>query len=81
MSKENKNRLRELYSKLVDNKASKAEEEEYIRMLYQEGKIPDEQYKNYRKNVEVDFVVKLSLIAGAVFVLGMLVDNMVMKRV
>ena len=68
-------RFRDLYTKVRTGEASKAEEDEYVHMMYQEGKINKKRYHAYKRNQDIDFVIKLALVGGIGIILGSLIKK------
>ena len=74
MSKQilNEQRFSELYYKIREKKANSFETDEYIECLYKSEDISLRQYQNYKKGVDVEDVIKISLAIGAVILLAWL---------
>lgn len=71
------NRLIFLTQRIKDHTASKAETDEYMRMLYQNGNITQQQYNNYISAgaVNPDEVVKAALVIGGILLVTYLLSN------
>lgn len=61
-------RTKILYRKIKDKTATKAEKEEYMRIMRDEGLISDEQYKRYVNGQDNDWLIALAILVGAAFI-------------
>lgn len=73
-------RLALLGEKVRNNTASGVEAEEYMTLLYRNGSITDQQYKDFRAGRNTDEIVKAAVAVGAVLLIGYLLDQMFSKR-
>ena len=71
-----KKRFQELNYKITKKEASLSEKSEYMDMLYENGSITENQYKNYKNGKDRDTSIKLGLIVGAGLLLGWLVKGL-----
>jgi hypothetical protein len=72
----NYKRLSFLGDKVKAGTASKAEKDEFMSMLYQNGSINEKQYKDYKANRNIDEIVNAALAVGAVLLIGYLLSEL-----
>jgi hypothetical protein len=72
----NYKRLSFLGDKMKAGTASKAEKDEFMYMLYQNGSINEKQYKDYKANRNIDEIVNAALAVGAVLLIGYLITEL-----
>ncbi len=68
MDKSTENRMRVLYRKIKEKRATKREKDEYMRIMHKEGLVSDEQYKRYVNGDDNDWLIALAILAGAAFI-------------
>lgn len=73
-------RLALLGEKVRNKTASGPETEEYMTLLYRNGNITEQQYKDYRSGRNSDEILKAAVAVGAVLLIGYLLDQMFSKR-
>jgi len=78
MSTLNYQRLSFLGDKVKKGNATKAEKDEFMLMLYQNGSITAKQYNDYKANgnSNTDDIVNAALAVGAVLLIGYLISEM-----
>ncbi len=78
MSTLNYQRLSFLGDKVKAGKATKAETDEFMLMLYQNGNITAQQYNAYKANgnKNTDEIVNAALAVGAVLLIGYLIGEL-----
>ena len=65
----------------VRNKtATKAEKDEWMLMLYNDGKISSTQYNKYLKDRNTDEILEATLAVVAIFLIGYLFLNLIGKK-
>ncbi len=72
----NYDRLSFLGDKVKAGVATKAEKDEYMLMLYQNGKITTNQYNDYSSNRNSDDIVNAALGIGALVLIGYLLSQL-----
>ena len=70
-------RLSTLTQKIQNGIASKAEKDDYMWMIYQNGSINKNQYDNYNNDHNVSDVLNAGLTIGAILLLGALLKKVV----
>ncbi len=73
-------RLTELGNKIRHNTASKAEKDEYMLILYQNGDITEKQYNDYISGRNTESLVNVGLAAGAILLAGYLLSQLFSKK-
>jgi hypothetical protein len=73
--RERNDRLRYLSGRLQDKQASQAEKDEYMTLMLGAGLIDQSQYDDYRRGENAEFLLKLALTVGLVFLLLYLIDK------
>lgn len=63
-------------TKLRSGTARKAEKDEFMFMLYQNGSINEKQYKDYKANRNIDEIVNATLAVGIVLLIGYLLSEL-----
>jgi hypothetical protein len=73
-------RLADLGVLIKDGKATKAEKDEYMYLLYKSGQLPEKQYNEYKNGDKyADDIVNAALAIGAIFLMGWLVSKLFEK--
>ncbi len=75
MSNLNHKRLLFLSQKVNSGKATKAEKDEFMLLLYQNDSITDKQYEHYKKGRNNDELIRTGLIIGGIVLLGYLLGK------
>lgn len=78
----NYQRLNHLISLINNNKATKEQKQEYMLLLYQDGAITKEQYKDYiasESNSIGESLLKLGLTLGGIVILGYALSSLFKK--
>lgn len=71
----NYQRLSFLGDKVKADTATKAEKDEFMHILYQNGSITAKQYNDYKGNSNTDDIVNAALAVGAVLLIGYLLGE------
>lgn len=69
-------RLAFLGDKVRGSTASKPEKDEYMRLLYLNGSITEQQYKDYVAGRNSDEILQAALAVGAVLLIGFLISEL-----
>lgn len=72
----NYQRLSYLGDKVKLGTATKAEKDEFMLMLYQNGSITAKQFNDYKANGNTEEIVNAALAVGAVLLMGYLISQM-----
>lgn len=72
-------RLSELGDKVKGGIATKKEKDEFMLLLYQDGKITPQQYNDYANGRNSDELINAGLAVGAVILMGYLVSQIFKK--
>lgn len=76
----NYKRLSYLGDKVKEGKATSAEKDEFMKMLYQHGNITTEQYNTYLNDKAKDEVLDAGLAIGAILLIGYLLKEAIKSK-
>ena len=76
----NYKRLSYLGDKVKTGQATKAEKDEFMQMLYQNGNITPQQYNDYKSDGNKEEIVNAALGIGAVILIGYLLTELFNKE-
>lgn len=68
-------RLSYLGERVKKGDSSKAEKDEFMELLYQNGSITKTQYDDYKANRNLDEILNVALAVGAIALIGYLVSE------
>lgn len=68
-------RLAFLGDRMRSKTATKAEQDEYMRLLYHNGSISEQQYKDYAAGRNVDEIMNAAMAVGAILLIVFLLEK------
>jgi len=69
-------RLKYLLDRIQGKNATKLEKDEYMKYIYEEGRLREKDYIDYKNGIDVDSIIKYAIISG----LGMLAVRLINAR-
>lgn len=72
----NNDRLYSITRKIKNNSASKSEKDEYMKFLFDNGNISKSEYDQYCTGRNVEDILKIAVVAGAVVLFGVLISRL-----